>query len=130
MAKIIIVEDDFKVANFYKERLLQDGHEVTIVSDEKALETIRSQKPDLVLLDILMPKVSGMSILREIKTDQGLEDTPVLILTNVEGATELAQAITLGASGYLVKADTTMEMLSDKVKEALDSSSLATGVKS
>ena len=129
MAKIIIVEDDFKVANFYKDRLVQDGHEVSIVSDETAVSTIRSTKPDLVLLDILMPKVSGMSILREIKTDQELEDTPVLILTNVEGAAELAQAITLGASGYLVKADTTMEMLSNKVKEALASSSLATGVK-
>ena len=108
---------------------MQDGHEVSIVSDETAVSTIRSTKPDLVLLDILMPKVSGMSILREIKTDQELEDTPVLILTNVEGAAELAQAITLGASGYLVKADTTMEMLSNKVKEALASSSLATGVK-
>ena len=129
MAKIIIVEDDSKVASLYKEALEKEGHEVTIYGDINALEAIKTTKPDLVLLDILMPKVNGLTILREIKTNPELEATPVIILTNVEGADELSQAITFGASGYLVKAETSLDMLSQKVKEIVKSGSISTGVK-
>ncbi len=129
MAKIIIVEDDLKVAELYRDRLAKEGHEIKISGDFEALNLIRSEKPDLVLLDILMPKVNGLTILREIKTDPNLEDMPVIILTNVEGVNELSQAITFGASGYLVKAETSLDMLVQKVKDVTQSGSMSTGVK-
>jgi len=129
MAKIIIVEDDMKVANIYKNRLIQEGHEIEICNDVEAVKAITTQKPDLVLLDILMPQVSGLTILREIKTQSQYEEIPFLVLTNVEGATEVEQAISLGASGYLVKADTSLDTLAQKVKEVVALEAISTGVK-
>jgi len=129
MAKIIIVEDDLKVANIYKNRLIEDGHQIEIAADFQAADLIAREKPDLVLLDILMPKVNGLTILREVKAQSQLADIPFLVLTNVEDATEVQQAIELGASGYLVKADTSLDLLSQKVNEVLTSGAIASGVK-
>lgn len=130
MAKIIIVEDDIKLAQNYQQKLQQEGFEVKISEDAAAVETIRAEKPDLVLLDLLMPKVHGLTILRELKLDAALETIPVLILTNVEGANELSEAIAFGASGYLVKADTNLDILVSKVKEVISSQAIGTGIKS
>ena len=63
MAKIIIVEDDLKVANIYKNRLIAEGHQAEIATDIQAVDLIEREKPDLVLLDILMPKVNDLTIL-------------------------------------------------------------------
>lgn len=130
MAKVIIVEDDAKLAQNYQQKLTQEGFEAKISDDSSAVETIRAEKPDLVLLDLLMPKVHGLTILRELKMDAELETIPVLILTNVEGANELSEAIAFGASGYLVKADTNLDILVSKVKEAINSQAIGTGIKS
>ncbi len=130
MSKVIIVEDDLKVAENYKKRLEEDGHSCEIVDDATAFSKIQNEKPDVVLLDILMPKVGGMTILRQLKEDPACEDIPVLILTNVEDANEVSQAIALGVSGYLVKAETDLDTLSRKVKEILESSSIGYGLKS
>ena len=130
MAKIIIVEDDVKLAQNYQQKLTQEGFEAKISEDIAAVDTIRAEKPDLVLLDLLMPKVHGLTILRELKMDSELETIPVLILTNVEGANELSEAIAFGASGYLVKADTNLDILVSKVKEAISAQAIGTGIKS
>lgn len=119
-----------KVAEIYKKRLEEDGHSCEIVDDESAFAKVQSEKPNVVLLDILMPKVSGMTILRQLKEDSELEDIPVLILTNVEDANEVSEAIALGASGYLVKAETDSDALSGKVKDVLESSGIGYGLKS
>ena len=129
MAKIIIVEDDLKVANNYRNRLAQEQHDVKIVADVQAINMISTEKPDLVLLDILMPKINGLAILREIKAQNELFDIAFLILTNVEGAQEVQQAIELGASGYLVKADTSLDLLVQKVNDIISAGSIGTGVK-
>ena len=129
MKKILIVEDDFKIASVYQERLTKEGYEVKIVSDVEAMDTIKSEMPSLVILDLLMPKINGLTILREMKMDPKLETIRVLILTNVEGANELSEAIAFGASGYLVKADTNLDMLVAKVKEVIASEAIGTGVK-
>ena len=130
MAKVIIVEDDVKLAQNYQQKLTQEGFEAKISEDIAAVDTIRAEKPDLVLLDLLMPKVHGLTILRELKMDSELETIPVLILTNVEGANELSEAIAFGASGYLVKADTNLDILVSKVKEAISAQAIGTGIKS
>lgn len=129
MAKIIIVEDDLKVANIYKNRLIEEGHQIEIATDIQAADLIVREKPDLILLDILMPKINGLTILREVKAQSELADIPFLVLTNVEAAQEVQQAIELGASGYLVKADTSLDLLAQKVNEVLSAGAIATGVK-
>lgn len=130
MAKVVIVEDDLKTANVYQERLVREGYEAVIAQDTEAVSIVAKEKPDIVLLDILMPRVNGLTILREIKAQRELEHTPILILTNIEDAQEVMQAIELGASGYLVKADTSLDLLAQKVKQVLSSGALSIGVKS
>ena len=84
MAEIVIVEDDFDLANTYKTRLGAENYVVKIVDDREAVSFISQEKPDLVILDILMPNVSGLSILRELRDNPQFETLPVLILTNDE----------------------------------------------
>src|SRR4030065_2760720 len=126
MAKVVIVEDDLKLAQNYQQKLTQEGFEVKISEDVAAVETIRAEKPDLVLLDLLMPKVHGLTILRELKMDAELETIPILILTNVEGANELSESIAFGTSGYLWEADTNLDTLVSKVKEARSAQAIGT----
>lgn len=119
--KVVIIEDDFKLANLYKGKLEEEGFGVEIFSDVEAVSKVKSSKPDLVILDLIMPKVSGLSILRELRADWELETLPVLIMTNVEGTEEMEQAIKLGVDGYLLKSEVDLDTLVNRVKTLLES---------
>jgi DNA-binding response OmpR family regulator len=121
MAKIIIVEDDFNLANTYKARLTEEGYDVKIVGDKEAVNSILQEKPNLVLLDILMPDVSGLAILRELRDNPEFETLPVLVLTNDEKASDMEQAIKIGVDGYILKAETDLDSLVKRVGEFLAS---------
>jgi DNA-binding response OmpR family regulator len=123
MAKIIIVEDDLNLANVYRQKLEEGGHSVSIIADAEAVNKIREQKPNLVLLDILMPNVSGLDILREIKADSVICLTPVLLLTNVAEDASIAKGLELGAYGYLLKAETTPNQILARVNMTLEETS-------
>lgn len=125
MAKIIIVEDDVNLANIYKEKLTKGGHQATVVADVDAAKKILSTKPNLVLLDILMPHVSGLDILREVKTDAGGASIPVLLLTNVAEDSTIAKGLEYGAYGYLLKSETTPEQVLSRVNMTLEEASPA-----
>lgn len=120
MAKIIIVEDDMNLANSYKTKLDGEGHEVMVVGDVDAVSTIKAQKPDLVLLDIFMPNISGLSILRELRADLEVENVAVLVLTNDAKASDMETAIKMGVDGYILKAETDLGSLVTRVKAILD----------
>ena len=120
MAKIIVVEDDFNLANSYKAKLEEEGFGVKIVGDSEAVATIRAEKPDLILLDIFMPNVSGLSILRELRSDLEFENLSVLVLTNDAKAGDMEQAIALGVDGYILKAETDLGGLAARVKSILE----------
>ena len=119
MAKVIIVEDDVNLANIYKQKISAGGHEVSVIADADAVREITSQKPNLVLLDILMPKVSGLDILREIKADPSTSGVPVLLLTNVAEDASIAKGLELGAYGYLLKSETTPDAVLSRVNMTL-----------
>lgn len=123
MANIIIVEDDMNLANIYRDKLTAGGHNVTIVMDKDAASAIISQKPNLVLLDILMPNVGGLDILREIKADASSAAIPVLLLTNVAEDASIAKGLELGAYGYLLKSETTPELVLSRVNMTLEETS-------
>ena len=110
MAKIIIVEDDLKIANIYKNRLTEEGHEVEIATDIEAVDLIANQKPDLVLLDILMPKMNGFQVLEELKVKQN-SPIPVVILTNLDQDDEIEKGKALGAVDYIVKTNVSLKDL-------------------
>src|SRR3989344_6967219 len=120
MAKIFIVEDDVTLAQIYKQNLESGGHEVAIISDIKAVAEIRLQKPNLVLLDIIMPQVNGLDILREIKADPATADIPVLLLTNVAENESIAKGLEYGAYGYLLKSETTPNAIVSRVNRTLE----------
>ena len=120
MANIIVVEDDVALAQMYKQQLESGGHEVSIIADSEAVSRIKSQKPNLVLLDILMPQVNGLDILREIKNDPLTADIPVLLLTNVAENESIAKGLEYGAYGYLLKAETTPNAILSRVNRTLE----------
>ena len=82
MTKICLVDDDMDLTNLTKIALVKKGYEVTIFNDSrKAIEEIRKRKPDLILMDIMMPKMSGAEAVRELKKDPDIKDIPVIFLT-------------------------------------------------
>ena len=128
MAEIVIVEDDFDLANTYKTRLGAENYVVKIVDDREAVSFISQEKPDLVILDILMPNVSGLSILRELRDNPQFETLPVLILTNDEKTADVEQAVKIGVDGYILKAETGLDDLVKRVRELLLVKESASGV--
>ncbi len=126
MANIIIVEDDINLATIYKQKLTEGGHNVIVVPDTEAVKQILTVKPNLVLLDILMPNVSGLDILREVKADAMGSAIPVILLTNVAEDTSIAKGLQYGAYGYLLKSETTPDQVLSRVNMALEETVPAT----
>lgn len=120
MANIIIVDDDINIATIYQKKLTEGGHQVTLVSDIDAVKEIISKKPNLVLLDILMPNVGGLDILREVKADSGASSIPIILLTNVSEDASIAKGLELGAYGYLLKSETTPDLVLSRANMALE----------
>lgn len=125
MARILIVEDDINLANIYKEKLTKGGHSAKVVSDIDAVKEIMSVRPNLVLLDILMPHVSGLDILKMVKGQSAAVSIPILLLTNVAEDTTIAKGLELGAYGYLLKSETTPEQVLSRVNMTLEETSPA-----
>ena len=120
MANIVIVEDDTNIANIYQKKLTEGGHTAAIIADVDAVKQIVAQKPNLVLLDILMPQVNGLDVLRELKADPVGSTIPVVMLTNVADDTSIAKGLELGAYGYLLKSETTPDQVLSRVNMTLE----------
>lgn len=125
MARVIIVEDDNNLADIYKKKLASGGHTADVVEDSKAVASITASKPDIVLLDILMPHVTGLDILRELKATPATSGIPVLLLTNVAEDTSIAHGLELGAYGYLLKSETTPDQVLSRINMTLEETSPA-----
>jgi two-component system alkaline phosphatase synthesis response regulator PhoP len=118
--KILIVEDDSILQNMYKVKFIVEGFEVHTADNGKdALERAHIGKPDIVLLDILMPRLNGLEALAEIRRDPAIKDVPVVMLTNLSNIDKMEQAINLGAAGYLVKSATTPQQVLEFVKDTI-----------
>lgn len=123
MTKILMVDDDVTVLEIYRQRFLRDGFEVKTVEDGlAATEALRAGRPDLVILDLLMPKLSGIEVLKFIRAESNLKSLPVVIFTN-SFMTDLADAASsLGIQRALVKSQCTPETLVQAVREILTGS--------
>lgn len=120
MAKILLAEDDKFLSRAYKDGLEEAGFEVVIALDgESAIEKVKSEKPDLVLLDLIMPVKNGFEVLGEMVTDDRLKDIPVIILSNLSQESDVERGKALGAVDYLVKADYSLQAVVEKVAEHL-----------
>lgn len=118
--KVLIVEDEQTLLKTIEFTLKDKGYEVFVAMDgEEASKLIKEKKPDIVLLDILLPKKNGLEVLQEMKDDPEVANTPVLLLTNLSDEESISQGVSLGARGYFVKSDMTLEEVAEKVAEVL-----------
>ena len=117
---ILLIEDEKTIANLIELRLKQSGYEVEVAYDgQKGLDTIISLKPDLVLLDMLLPGLSGFSILKKLNEKHILPDLPIIIISNSVQPIQLKRAIDLGARDYLIKVNFTPNVVVEKVDAVL-----------
>ena len=120
MKKILFVEDEPTLQKAVGEILTQEGFKVFGALDgEKGLKLIKKEMPDLILLDLILPKKDGFEVLKEIKEDEKLKDIPVIDLTNLEGMGDVEKALSLGATTYLVKANYELGDVVEKIKQIL-----------
>ena len=117
---ILIVEDEEFLQKTLQDNLVSKGYTTdTAVNGEEALEKIKKSRPDLILLDLLLPKMDGFMVLRALKTDEKTKLIPVIVLTNLGNIPEIAKALEAGATTYLVKADHTIDQVIAQVQETL-----------
>jgi DNA-binding response OmpR family regulator len=118
--KILIIEDDQLLVNMYKTKFEAEGFDVVVANDgASGLAAAATYKPNAIVLDIMMPKLSGIDFLRELGKDDWLKSIPVLVLTNLSQQDEAKKAIELGAKEYLLKASLTPGQVVDKVRTYL-----------
>lgn len=120
LGHILLVEDDNFLANIYKTKFEMEGFKVTAVEDgEAGLVEAKRKNPDIILLDILLPKKDGFAVLEELKKDSATADIPVLILTNLGQKDDVEKGMQLGAVDYLIKAHFKPSETVEKVKKIL-----------
>jgi DNA-binding response OmpR family regulator len=119
--RILIVDDDPLISRMYQNKMQLDGHVAEIaINGEEALMAVRKQKPDLILLDVMMPKLNGVETLKILKGEEITKNIPVIILTNLGDKPEdIDKAKTLGALDYLVKSQVSLKDLSTRVKKEI-----------
>ncbi|MFH0806486.1 MAG: response regulator [Candidatus Brennerbacteria bacterium] len=117
MKRILLVEDEPLLGNLLKQRLEKEGFEMVLARDgEEALAKLRESKPDLILLDIILPKISGFELLETLQADPQFERAPVIIISNLGQESDVARGQALGAIQYFVKAKVSIEELVEHVK--------------
>lgn len=116
--KILIAEDDKDLQSLLKDSLEAEGFSVVTADDgEAGYEKAKSEKPDVLLLDILMPKLDGIEMAKKVKADGIL--APIIFLTNFGDAQHISSAIQIGESDYIVKSDMRIEDIISRVKARL-----------
>lgn len=118
--KILIVEDDSFLLSMYATKFELEGFEVLMAEDgEKGLNAAKKEMPDMILLDILLPKMNGFEVLKNLKADDKTKDLKVLLLTNLSQRAEVDQGLDMGAVEYLIKAHFMPSEVVVKVKKML-----------
>jgi len=119
-ARILLAEDDRILRKAGEVSLKKKGYDVIpAVDGEDALAKTRAQKPDLVLLDVMMPKMHGFDVLFALKGDPEVRDIPVIMLTNLEQPADVKRAADAGAHSYLVKSNMNLDELAAHIADAL-----------
>jgi len=117
---ILLIEDEPLLGALLKQKLEKSGFDVTLLRDgAQALEYLKANKPDLVLLDIILPKISGFELMEKIQSDSGFQSPPIIIVSNLGQDSDIKKGEKLGAVGYFVKARISMEDLVEKVARFL-----------
>lgn len=117
MSKILLVEDEMSLFDLYKENLEQEGFFVIGATDgDSAVDLINNSEWDLLLLDIMLPKLDGMEVLKRIKQNPEKSSKPIIIITNLDNESLVNEIKVLGVTDFLLKANVTPKQLVDRVK--------------
>jgi DNA-binding response OmpR family regulator len=120
MKKILLIEDDPFLADIYKTRLNSEGFEVVIAEDgEKGLKKLEEENFDLLVLDLVLPELSGFEILEKIKGNEKFKDLKILALSNLSQKEEIQRALDLGVQKYLIKAYFTPSEVVEEIKKLI-----------
>jgi DNA-binding response OmpR family regulator len=122
MAKILLVEDDINLRDIYSARFGAENYEIVTASDgEEALATAVRERPDLIVLDVMMPKISGFDVLDILRSTPETKDTKIIMMTALSQDSDKARGESLGVNKYLIKSQVTLEDVVSTVKEVLGS---------
>lgn len=121
MAKtILIIEDDKFLRELIAQKLIKEGYDIIEAIDgEEGMKRVKEEKPNLVLLDLILPGIDGFEVLSRMKEDLSLASIPVIILSNLGQKDEIEKGIRLGAVDYLIKAHFTPGEIIEKIKNIL-----------
>ena len=122
--KVLVVDDEDSVREIYRHEFLNSGYTVVVAADgEEGLLKAGEEQPDIMLLDIMLPKMSGIEVLRALKENELTKKIPVLLLTNLGEETIIKEGFELGADGYLLKVSYTPSQVVDEVKKFFEGGS-------
>ena len=117
---VLIVEDDVFLSGIYKKKFEVEGFKVSVSDNgEKGLADAKKKMPDIILLDILLPKLDGFAVLKALKADKGAKDIPVILLTNLGQKDDVEKGVEMGAEDYLIKIHFKPSEVVDKVRKIL-----------
>ena len=121
MAKnILIIEDDEFLRGLINKKLSAEGFNIiSAVDGEEGIKKAKEQKPDLILLDLVLPNIDGFEVLEKIKADPNVSAVPVIILSNLSQKEDISKGIKLGAVDYIIKAQFTPEEIVEKIKNII-----------
>lgn len=115
--KILVAEDEQSYASIYKLKLEKEGYRVFIAGDgEKAIEIAKKEKPDIALLDLIMPKVDGFEVIKTLKSDPELKSIPIIVFSNLGQTSDMEKVKDLGAEKYFVKANISIQKVIEEVR--------------
>ncbi|MBI4992256.1 MAG: response regulator [Candidatus Harrisonbacteria bacterium] len=118
--KVLVIEDEEILAKILQDKFRNENFEVEIASDgEAAFSLAKNFSPDIIVLDLILPKKDGFEVLKELKNDSDLRKVPVVILSNLGQEEEIKRGFALGATDYLVKAQNPIKAVIEKVKNYL-----------
>lgn len=121
MNHILVVEDEGFLVRALKDNLETEGYSVGVATNgDEAIKRIKGKRPDLILLDLLMPKRDGFYVLEEVKKNLELKLIPIIVLSNLGGDEEIKRALEMGADDYFVKSQHPIQEVIEKVKDYLE----------
>lgn len=118
--KVLLIEDDLSMVKMYTTRLEKENLEVEVATDgEEGLRKINEGLPDLIVLDLMIPKMGGMELLKQLRASPKTKDLPVIILSNLSQERDIENSRALGVRWFLIKANFTPSQVVEKIKECL-----------
>ena len=120
MKTILFIEDESALQKTFSDFFSQEGYEtISALDGEIGLRLAKTRNPDLILLDLILPKKNGFEVLQELKEDAKTRGIPVIVMTNLEEIESIEKALGLGATTYLVKANYSLDEVLEKIKKAI-----------